>query len=65
VDLDGDGSGMLAILSTAIPWQSKGPNPQSLRTLGAAAARVHAIRLAPRPDLPLRTRPRHGENYIC
>jgi hypothetical protein len=65
VDLDGDGSGVLAILSTAIPGQSKVPSPRSLRMLGAAAARVHAIRLAPRPDLPLRTRPRHGEDYIA
>lgn len=65
VDLDGDGSGMLAVLSTAIPGQAKVPGRRSLRRLGAAAARVHAVGLAPRPDLPLRTRPRHVEDYIA
>lgn len=65
VDLDGESGGVLAILSTAIPGQSTVPDqPRSLRTLGAAAAKVHAVRLAPRPDLPLRVRPRHGEDYI-
>ena len=36
----------------------------SLRSLGAAAAKLHGIPLSPRPNLPLRTRPRQGEDFI-
>jgi aminoglycoside phosphotransferase (APT) family kinase protein len=65
VDLEGK-TGVLAILSTVLTGTSR-PRQidiRSLRTLGTAAATLHAIPLSPQPDLPLRTRPRQGENYI-
>lgn len=64
VDLDGR-SGVLAILQTALPGRDRIPDIPSLREFGAAAATLHAIPLSPRPDLPLRTRPRHAEDYIA
>jgi hypothetical protein len=64
VDLDGR-SGVLAILQTALPGRSRVPDITSLREFGAAAATLHTIPLSPRPDLPLRTRPRHVEDYIA
>jgi hypothetical protein len=64
VDLDGS-SGVLAIPQTALPGRSRVPDITSLREFGAATATLHAIPLSPRPDLPLRTRPRHVEDYIA
>jgi Ser/Thr protein kinase RdoA (MazF antagonist) len=58
-DLEGR-FGVLAVLSTSLPgepwraWKQPGLVAR-LRALGAAAARLHAIALAPRPRLPLRT----------
>jgi aminoglycoside phosphotransferase (APT) family kinase protein len=63
VNLEGI-DGVLAILSTVLPGRSKVPDIRSLRALGAAAATLHAVPLSPRPDLPLRTRPRQGEDYV-
>jgi Ser/Thr protein kinase RdoA (MazF antagonist) len=59
-DLDGSAAGTMAMLTTVLPGSSKIPRVASagrLRTLGAAAATLHAIPLSPRAGLPLRTRP--------
>ncbi|MEQ4208569.1 aminoglycoside phosphotransferase family protein [Actinopolymorpha sp. B17G11] len=51
-------AGFLAILTAVLPGSTRIPRvatPQRLRALGAAAAAVHSVPLAPRPDLPLRT----------
>jgi aminoglycoside phosphotransferase (APT) family kinase protein len=60
VDLDGVAAGRPALLMTALPGSSEIPTVASttrLRALGAAAAALHAVATAPRPDLPLRVRP--------
>jgi aminoglycoside phosphotransferase (APT) family kinase protein len=60
VDLDGVAAGRPALLMTVLPGSSEIPNVASttrLRALGAAAAALHAVPTAPRPDLPLRVRP--------
>ena len=57
-DLDGTETGVLAVLTTILPGDSKIPSVASterLRSLGAAAAALQAVSLAPRPALPLRT----------
>ncbi len=59
-ELDGETLGVAAILETALPGSSALPptvTPARLREAGAAIAKVHAVRLEPRPDLPLRVRP--------
>lgn len=59
-DPGGEDAGAPATLETALPGNSELPGTVSaarLREAGAAIAKVHAIGLAPRPDLPLRTRP--------
>jgi aminoglycoside phosphotransferase (APT) family kinase protein len=59
-DVDGSATGASATLETFIAGSTTWPRalPVSrLRAAGAALAQVHAIPLAPRPDLPLRTRP--------
>jgi hypothetical protein len=63
MDLKGE-IGVVAILTTAIPRTSQVPDLASRRTLGATAAKLQAISLAPRPNLPLRTRPRFGDDYL-
>lgn len=65
-DLEGR-TGVLAILSTALAGTSRPRDLdiRSLRALGAAAATLHAIPLSPQPHLPLRTRPRQGEDFIA
>lgn len=58
-DLDGAEAGALAVLTTVLPGASRIPPVASagrLRGLGAVAAALQAIPLAPRADLPLRTR---------
>ncbi|MGH2813426.1 MAG: phosphotransferase [Actinomycetota bacterium] len=58
VDLEGT-AGTLALLSTALPGTSEipaAPTAKRLRATGAAAAQFHRVRLAPRPELPLRAR---------
>ncbi len=57
-DLDGGAAGAIAMLTTVLPGSSEIPRlapPGRLRQLGAAAAGLHAVPLAPRPGLPLRT----------
>jgi aminoglycoside phosphotransferase (APT) family kinase protein len=39
------------------------PDPERLRALGAAAARISSIKLAPAPALPVRSRPIEGEDF--
>jgi aminoglycoside phosphotransferase (APT) family kinase protein len=58
VDLHG-AAGMPLLLMTALPGSSSIPRVAStgrLRALGAAAAALHQVALAPRPGLPLRVR---------
>lgn len=58
VDLDGR-SGTLTLLSTALEGTSEIPTEvtaKRLRTLGAAAAQFHRIRLEPKSELPMRLR---------
>ena len=59
-DLDGWAAGVPVTLETFVDGSTTGPRALSvsrIRAAGAALAQVHAIPLAPRPDLPLRTRP--------
>jgi aminoglycoside phosphotransferase (APT) family kinase protein len=39
------------------------PDPERLRALGAAAARISSVELAPAPALPVRSRPIEGEDF--
>jgi hypothetical protein len=58
-DPDGDAAGRPALLMTLLPGTSTIPRTASvarLRAAGAAAARIHAVPAAPRPDLPSRVR---------
>jgi aminoglycoside phosphotransferase (APT) family kinase protein len=60
VDVDGAAAGGPVLLMTVLPGSSKIPTIASvarLRALGAAAATLHTVTTAPRPDLPLRVRP--------
>jgi aminoglycoside phosphotransferase (APT) family kinase protein len=60
VDLDGNTAGRPALLMTVLAGSSTIPAVASaarLRALGAAAARLHAVAIVPRRDLPLRVRP--------
>lgn len=59
-DLDGQVAGAPASLETFIGGSTVWPSAVSvarLRTAGAALARIHAVALEPRPELPLRPRP--------
>jgi aminoglycoside phosphotransferase (APT) family kinase protein len=59
VDADGSAAGAMAVLTTVLPGSSTVPRVVSagrLLELGAAAARLHAVSLAPRAGLPLRHR---------
>jgi len=58
-DLDGSAAGVLAVLTDLLPGHSRIPSVASterLRGLGATAAALQAVPLAPRAALPLRTR---------
>jgi aminoglycoside phosphotransferase (APT) family kinase protein len=48
--------------SSAIPAERP---PERLRALGGAAAALHAVALAPGPDLPRRDRPIAGEDFAA
>jgi aminoglycoside phosphotransferase (APT) family kinase protein len=59
-DVDGSATGVPATLETFVAGRTTWPRtvPVSwFRAAGAALARIHAIPLDPRPDLPLRVRP--------
>jgi Ser/Thr protein kinase RdoA (MazF antagonist) len=54
------------VLTTCVPGTSlipPEPDPDQLRALGAAAARISSIELAPSPALPVRSRPIEGEDF--
>ncbi|WP_244180938.1 aminoglycoside phosphotransferase family protein [Amycolatopsis pretoriensis] len=58
-DLDGAATGALAVLTTVLPGHSRIPptaSTERLRGLGAVAAALQSVPLAPRAALPLRTR---------
>jgi aminoglycoside phosphotransferase (APT) family kinase protein len=58
-DLDGSAAGVLAVLTTVLPGHSRIPSVASterLQGLGATAAALQAVPLAPRAALPRRTR---------
>jgi aminoglycoside phosphotransferase (APT) family kinase protein len=60
VDLDGAAAEVPVLLMTVLAGSSQIPiiaSAARLRGLGAAAATLHAVATAPRPDLPLRVRP--------
>jgi aminoglycoside phosphotransferase (APT) family kinase protein len=48
--------------TSAIPAE---PDPEQLRALGAAAARISSVRLTPAPALPARSRPIEGEDFAA
>ena len=59
-DLDGRAAGVPATLETVVSGTSAWPatfSPELLVAAGAALARVHAVALDPRPELPFRPRP--------
>ncbi|WP_345483243.1 aminoglycoside phosphotransferase family protein [Actinopolymorpha pittospori] len=59
-DLQGVLAGVPVTLETVVPGTTAWPPPPSakrLRAAGAALARVHAVAMAPREDLPFRPRP--------
>lgn len=63
LDLEGV-SGSLALLSTMLGEVGKTPGPESMRAFGAATAVLHTVSLSPNSDVELRTRPRHGDDYV-
>jgi aminoglycoside phosphotransferase (APT) family kinase protein len=59
-DLAGSRAGVLAMVTSVLPGSSTIPRAMPAgraRSLGAVAAAIHAVALAPQPDLPARTRP--------
>ena len=53
------------VLTTRMPGTSvipPGPDPERLRALGAAAARISSIELTPAPALPVRREPIEAED---
>ena len=54
------------VLTACVPGTSlipPAPDPERLRALGAAAARISSIKLAPAPALPVRSRPIEPEDF--
>jgi aminoglycoside phosphotransferase (APT) family kinase protein len=54
------------VLTARVPGTSvipPGPDPERLRALGAAAARISSIEVAPALALPVRSRPIEGEDF--
>ena len=67
-DLTSRQAGVLAIVTSVLPGSSTIPRAMPAgraRSLGAAAAAIHAVALTPRPDLPLRTRPLPDMDFRC
>lgn len=59
-DLAAREAGVMAMVTTVLPGSTMIPPTMPAgraRRLGAVAAAIHAVALAPQPDLPLRTRP--------
>jgi aminoglycoside phosphotransferase (APT) family kinase protein len=68
VDLDGKAAGRPVLLTTVLAGSSRIPaaaSPGRLRTVGAAAAMLHAVAATPRPGLPLRTRPLEDVDFAA
>ena len=56
------------VLTTRMPGTSvipPEPDPERLRALGAAAARISSIELTPAPALPVRSRPIEAEDFAA
>lgn len=54
------------VLTACVPGTSvipPEPDPERLRALGAAAARINSIKLTPAPALPVRSRPIEAEDF--
>jgi len=54
------------VLTACVPGTSvipPGPDPERLKALGAAAARISSIELTPAPALPVRSRPIEAEDF--
>jgi aminoglycoside phosphotransferase (APT) family kinase protein len=54
------------VLTACVPGTSvipSGPDPERLRALGAAAARISSIEVTPAPALPVRSRPIEAEDF--
>jgi aminoglycoside phosphotransferase (APT) family kinase protein len=63
----GNGTGIRAVLETAVPGRSAiptEPTPQRLRVLGATAAALFAVVVEPTADLPPRTRPISASDFV-
>ncbi|WP_211769072.1 phosphotransferase family protein [Kutzneria sp. CA-103260] len=61
LDLGDQGLLMSVVVGTSkIP---RTPSPTRLHALGVAAAKIHAVELAPTKDLPVRRRPIEGEDF--
>jgi aminoglycoside phosphotransferase (APT) family kinase protein len=68
VDLAGNATGRPVLLTTVLAGSSTIPaaaSPGRLQALGAAAATLHAVAAAPRPGLPLRTRPLEDVDFAA
>ena len=56
------------VLTTRVPGTSAippEPDPERLRALGAAAARISSVELTPAPALPVRSRPIEAEDFAA
>lgn len=65
-DLDGAGTGAATVLESFVPGSTDIPARTSaarLLSAGATIAKLHRIRLKPRPDLPLRVHPIPPDDY--
>jgi aminoglycoside phosphotransferase (APT) family kinase protein len=54
------------VLTARVPGTSvipRGPDPERLRALGAAAARISSVKLTAAPALPLRSRPIEADDF--
>jgi aminoglycoside phosphotransferase (APT) family kinase protein len=63
---DGHAAGVMLVLIERLPGSSqipREPDPSRLRSLGAVAARLHAVLLEPSAELPRRDRPVEGEDF--
>jgi len=56
------------VLTTRVPGTSAippEPDPERLRALGAAAARISSVELTPAPALPVRSRPIEADDFAA
>ena len=67
-DLTGAQAGMVAAVTSVLPGSSAIPrrlDAERAERVGAVAAQIHAVALEPQPDLPLRTRPLAGMDFVA